>query len=590
MIHPKDFYQQAIAKNTAELKITKRKIAQSSVLRVIIFLVTAFGVYLSFGDVRTVGIIILGFISVFVYVLYRHNNLVGERKLLLAVIRQNEVELEVIEGNYAGITDGEEYKNALHAFSLDIDLFGKRSFFQYLNRTVLKEGTDLLAQFLLSNSISDITSKQEAIQELSTKPEWRQRFAAEASLVKVEVSTLEILRWLKAYKSFIPAVMGVISAVFSAISFILLTVFFLGLISGYLVGAWFALGLLISGRYLKKVNKLSADTSGIQSTFQQFQKLLDLIEQTEFESILVKKKRENIIRNDGKASQILKMFARHLDALDQRNNMIFGVLGNGFLLWDIQQSTKIEKWITAYSRNVAGWFETILFFDAFNSLGNFAFNHPHYVFPEISDNETIVDVVRAGHPLLQEAAMVRNNFKINREEFFIVTGANMAGKSTFLRTVSLLIVMGNSGLPLCAEKARYSPIKLITSMRTTDSLSDDESYFFSELKRLKFIIDKIEIDNYFIILDEILKGTNSVDKAAGSQKFVEKLVRSHSTGIIATHDLSLCTIAEKHPEVKNYFFDARIIDDELIFDYKIYPGVCRNMNASFLLKKMRIVD
>jgi len=169
----------------------------------------------------------------------------------------------------------------------------------------------------------------------------------------------------------------------------------------------------------------------------------------------------------------------------------------------------------------------------------------------------------------------------------------MAGKSTFLRTVSLAVVMTNIGLPVCARSFEYSPIKLITSMRTSDSLTDDSSYFFSELKRLKFIVDEINPkasgENYFIILDEILKGTNSTDKAIGSKKFVQKLVTSNSTGIIATHDLSLCEIEKELSEVKNYYFDAEIINDELHFDYKLKDGVCKNMNASFLLKKMEIV-
>jgi len=166
----------------------------------------------------------------------------------------------------------------------------------------------------------------------------------------------------------------------------------------------------------------------------------------------------------------------------------------------------------------------------------------------------------------------------------------MAGKSTFLRTIALQIVMGNIGLPVCAEKTVYTPIKLITSMRTTDSLTDDESYFFSELKRLKFIVNEIKNDHYFIILDEILKGTNSTDKAIGSRKFVDKLVNSKSTGIIATHDLSLCEASKELLKVKNYFFDARIENDELYFDYTFKEGICQNMNASFLLKKMGIVD
>ena len=148
--------------------------------------------------------------------------------------------------------------------------------------------------------------------------------------------------------------------------------------------------------------------------------------------------------------------------------------------------------------------------------------------------------------------------------------------------------MANMGLPVCAKKFEYTPIKLITSMRTSDSLAKKESYFYSELKRLKFIVDKIELKNHFIILDEILKGTNSKDKAIGSKKFVERLVKSQSTGIIATHDVSLCELEKDFSEIENYFFDAQIIEDELHFDYTLKKGVCNNMNASFLLSKMKI--
>ena len=169
----------------------------------------------------------------------------------------------------------------------------------------------------------------------------------------------------------------------------------------------------------------------------------------------------------------------------------------------------------------------------------------------------------ATHPLIPKDQAVVNDFKIQNEDFLIITGANMAGKSTFLRTVSLMIVMANLGLPVCAKSCHYKPIKLITSMRTSDSLSDESSYFFSELSRLKTIIEHLKTDTYFIVLDEILKGTNSHDKAKGSQQFIEKLVKTKSSGIIATHDLSLCSLAEQLDEVHNFYFDAEIIDDEL---------------------------
>jgi DNA mismatch repair ATPase MutS len=182
-----------------------------------------------------------------------------------------------------------------------------------------------------------------------------------------------------------------------------------------------------------------------------------------------------------------------------------------------------------------------------------------------------------------------NDLSLESQQFMIITGANMAGKSTFLRTVAILIVMANAGLPVYGSEVKNAPIKLITSMRTSDSLPEDESYFFAELKRLKFIVNELETDRYFIVLDEILKGTNSIDKARGSKKFVERLVAADSTGLIATHDLSLCDIARDHPQITNYYFDADIKDGELYFDYTLKKGICQNMNASFLLEKMGIV-
>jgi DNA mismatch repair ATPase MutS len=278
-----------------------------------------------------------------------------------------------------------------------------------------------------------------------------------------------------------------------------------------------------------------------------------------------------------------------LDAFDQRNNLLIAVIGNGLFLWDITNAVKTERWITAYKNKVETWLRVVHFFDAQNSLANFVYNHPTYVFPTIQEGETAIHAKKLGHPLLHSSKRIDNDFFMNKEQFFIITGANMAGKSTFLRTVSLSIVMANCGLSVCAENYTYTPIKLITSMRTSDSLTEDESYFYSELKRLKFIVDEIKEDRYFIILDEILKGTNSKDKAVGSKKFIKKLTLSKSTGIIATHDISLCALAEEYTPVENYYFDAEIKNNELYFDYTFKKGICKNMNASFLLEKMEIV-
>ncbi len=590
MNNPSDFYKKQIEIHSGELQKIKRKLAVSSTIRLVVFLSACFGVYFFFGNVKALIAIIVLAIAAFVYLVTRHSGLQHERDLKKALIEQNNTELDVLARAFHHLPSGEKYKNPLHFYSQDIDLFGRGSFFQYLNRTALESGSDFLAKLFTENNIDFIPKKQEAVAELSKMPEWRQQFSAIASLVKTEVSAAEVTDWLKDYKFFVPKWIKPVSLVFSIISVGLIVANYFDLVSGYAVAGWFFFGLAITGRFLKKVNNLASHTSKIQSTFEQFHKLILEIETQEFASELLSEKRNLVVNTEKKASSILKKFAKHLDALDQRNNMFIGALTNGFMLRDLRQSFDIEKWIEAHKSSVPISFETITFFDSYNSLGNFAFNHPGYVFPKITNEIHVLKVKGAGHPLLKDATMVLNDIHINSEEFFIITGANMAGKSTFLRTVSLQIVMGNLGLPVCAESAEYNPIKLITSMRTTDSLTDDESYFFSELKRLKFIVDEIKTDRYFIILDEILKGTNSTDKAIGSRKFVEKLVASNSTGIIATHDLSLCAVAEEMPEVKNYFFDARIEDGELFFDYTFKPGICQNMNASFLLKKMQIVD
>lgn len=583
------FYNDRITTYRAQLSGVKKRLYASSMLRLSVFLLSIFGIYLVFGDAKLVFGVLIVAIVLFVLLVSRHSDLQGRRDKLLALIKINETEIEVLNRNFHHLPQGNEFKDPLHHFSQDIDLFGRGSFYQYANRTGLQQGSETLAAILTRNTIDHIPEKQEAVEELAQMPEWRQNFLAIAGLIKVETSTEIIVKWLDGYKPFVPKIMKFLPMVFSALSLGVFAFYFLDMVSHFFLIFWFFVGLGITGIYLKKINVLSDHTDKIQSTFQQYQKLVLEIEETDFKSEVLKTKKDLLAQGKTKTSRVFKEFSSILNALDQRNNMIFGVLGNAFLLWDLWQCHKIEEWVAEHGSDVEGWFHTIAFFDVYNSLGNFAFNHPNYTFPVLSDENIVLKSSGAGHPLLNPEKSVLNNVHIDKEQFFIITGANMAGKSTFLRTVSLQIVMANVGLPVCAAAVEYSPIKLITSMRTTDSLTDDESYFFSELKRLKFIVEEIKDDRYFIVLDEILKGTNSTDKAIGSRKFVEKLVASKSTGIIATHDLSLCEVAKEIPEVENYFFDAEIIDDELHFDYTLKKGICKNMNASFLLKKMEIV-
>ncbi|MET2986587.1 MutS-related protein [Aureibaculum conchae] len=589
MQQPLEFYKSEKAKYELELKSLKNKLATSSTIRLLLFVAIALGVYFFFGNFKLVaGIVMLG-IAMFLYLVLRHGHLQYKRDFVKQLISINTTEIEVLYGNYLDLDEGLTYENPKHFYSYDIDLFGKGSFFQYVNRTVTKEGEKEFANQLTLNAIDVIEQKQNGIKELAKMPKWRQEFSAIASLVNVQHPAKHIIKWIHNYQSVLPKFMAVLPRIFSVISLILMVLTSLEVITYHLLLLWFFIGLGVAGAYLKKVNAIYEDAGKAKDTFKQYHKLLDKIETTTFSSEILIAQQNAIKTESEKASVIFKKFSKILDALDQRNNMIMAVVGNGFLLWDVYQAFKIENWITTYKDKVENWFKVIAFFDAQNSLANFAFNHQNYVYPKLNVEKNVIHAEQLGHPLLKTTNRVDNDFTIENQQFFIITGANMAGKSTFLRTVSLAIVMANIGLPVCAKSFTYSPIKLITSMRTSDSLADDESYFFSELKRLKFIVEEIKNDNYFIILDEILKGTNSTDKAIGSKKFVQKLVASNSTGIIATHDLSLCEIEKELTAIKNYYFDAEIINDELHFDYQLKTGVCKNMNASFLLKKMEIV-
>jgi DNA mismatch repair ATPase MutS len=589
MQQPLDFYTNSIQIFEQELDQLKKQLTASSTIRLLVFLIILFGLYSFFGNPKAMIITaVVGFIS-FLFLVSRHTDLQYKRDVVKKLNDINTTEIKALNGDYLTLDDGAEFIDPTHAYSYDIDLFGRGSFFQYINRTSINDGRKKLFDTLTENGISTIETKQEAIKELAAKPTWRQQFSAIASLVKVRHSSKVIVTWVHEYTSVFPSFLSFLPTIFSVISLALIGLVSFDILNFNILLIWFFVGFGISGIYFKRVNTIYKDADKAKDTFKQYYKLLNEIESTTFNAQILQEKQANIKTKTKKASAIFASFSKILDALDQRNNLFIAVLGNAFFLRDTQQAYKVEQWIKTYADNVENWFEVIAFFDAQNSLGNFAFNHPEFVFPTISNTENTINAEVLGHPLLKNEQRIDNDYTIKKQQFFIITGANMAGKSTFLRTVSLGIVMANIGLPVCAKSFEYSPIQLITSMRTSDSLADDTSYFFSELKRLKFIVDEIKTENYFIILDEILKGTNSTDKAIGSKKFVQKLVASNSTGIIATHDLSLCEIEKELSEVQNYYFDAEIINDELYFDYKLKNGICKNMNASFLLKKMEIV-
>ena len=424
MSQPLQFYSKEKQLFINELAVVHRKLRTSGVIRLLFAGLLIFGIYYFFNTTEVVvPFIVVGIIG-FIFLVSKHSNLDRRRSKLTALIRINETEINVLNGNLESLATGRKFVDHSHHYSYDIDLFGKGSFFQYLNRTVIESGKKVLGNMLASNDTVKIVDKQEAIKELSEKPSWRQNFSATGSLVHVDIKFSQILTWLTNHETFV-----------------LLN--YLNMLPLSVTTLWFFVGVGVTGVYIKKINEFYQNASNAKETFKQYHQLLGLIESEEFTSKLLKAKQEEIKKQGKKASEIFLQFSKMLDAFDQRNNMLVGIVANAFALRDLQLCYKIEAWIDANQDQVAHWFDVIAFFDAQNSLGNFVFNHPDHCFPEIVSSKFVIDAQQLGHPLISKEKRVDNDFSIQGTNFFIITGANMAGKSTFLRTVSLSIIMAN---------------------------------------------------------------------------------------------------------------------------------------------------
>lgn len=582
------FYTSQREKHQLELQKVKKRLGLLATLRLAVFVALALGIYLLWGTSSIFVLLPIG-IALFLYLVIRFSNVKRHKEYLQRLISINTTELEILARRYQDLPDGKEFLKPDHPYAQDLDLFGRGSFYQYTNRTTLPQGREVFSGLLLDGYPKDIIKKQEAIQELSQLPEWRQHFSALAGETQPKIAPGLVSDWMQSHKSFMPKWAGTVPPIFALLSILMIGLAFMGLIPESLVLVWYVLGLGVVGRYAKKIIEFTAKVSEAQETIQQHQRLISELEEHTFSSELLQELQKKLEVKGEKTSKILKRFSQSTTMLEQQFNLIVSFFGQGLGLYSLYYAYGVESWIKKYGDAVEGWFSAIAQFDAYITLGTYAFNHTDHSYPTITHGDIVMSAKEVGHPLVDPKKNILNDFEIGKGRFCIVTGANMAGKSTFLRAVGLQIVMANMGLPVKGKEVLYNPVRLLTSMRSSDSLADETSYFYAELKRLKYIVEELEKDDCFVILDEILKGTNSVDKAEGSKKFVERLVRNGSTGMVATHDLSLCTLAEQLPEVENRYFDAQIVNGELFFDYKFKEGVCQNMNASFLLRNMGIV-
>ena len=423
---------------------------------------------------------------------------------------------------------------------------------------------------------------------------WRQEFMAYGLGKPLEKNDIESLRyWLEEKEDFLSSAFMKSAVRFSPV----LTIIILGLASVKLVpfsffGLIFILNLSFVGFYLRKSNNIHSRVSGKYIFLSSFEKLIASFGNMHFKSQILSDTSREILSDKESAAMKIRGLKKILQAYDSRLNMFVGIILNGLILWDFQCILRLEKWKIETAGKLPVWLEIIGTVDGLISLSNHACNNPGYVFPEISGGEPVIDAVNLGHPLIDEKIRVCNDFVIGHNGLIcIVTGANMAGKSTYLRTIAINLILGMAGTSVCAVRFRFKPCVLFTSMRTTDSLSSNESYFYAELKRLKILKERLDSGvELFFILDEILKGTNSTDKSTGSKLFLGKLAERNGTGLIATHDISLGDMEKEFPgKIFNKCFEVEIEGENILFDYKLRDGITKHMNAGILMKQMGII-
>lgn len=585
------YYKSVVETQKNEASALKKQIFHIGTLRLIVFLATIALLILFWGQVSLALLSFLVGIIIFLALLVYHNKLFRLKDYSETQEKLANDELKGLAHDYSGFDGGKELADATHSFSYDLDLFGDNSVFQSLNRTTLAQGKAQLAEMVLNplDVKEKIVERQAAVRELSQKHKLLLHFRTLA-LVGSKEQTGEKAQASQAAPTFKNAGLWWVVACMIPIGYAILFILWLLDIAGggIFLPLWFST-LFVSLIPTKKVKALADYLDRGRLIPHAYTELIGVLENESFESPLLQNIKRLVCEPERASLSLLKLskFRSNLDfAFTPPGILLF----SPYLLWNVRYAILIHKWLDAHKSDLEKWQQAVADFEALASLGTYAFNHPEFVYPQ-PEKEFVFEGDSLGHPLIKASVSVKNDALIPHDGYFlVVTGANMAGKSTFLRTIGVNHVLACIGTVVCAKNLRFQPAHLVTNLRTSDSLNDNESYFFAELKRLKMIIDRLQSgEKLFIILDEILKGTNSEDKRKGSMALMRQLVSLGSNGIIATHDLELGKLEQEFPgHVKNYCFEAEIKDDRLLFSYKIREGVAQNMNASFLMKQMGI--
>lgn len=586
-------YQILLQNHEDELHKHQKSYNLIGTIRLVLVALVAIAVYLAIKQSNNMYWYITAALCIaFGFVYKKHQVVLRRRNLLRQLIQINKDEIAYLNRTKIPFAEGQEFVDSQHPYTYDLDVFGQRSLFHNLNRTYTFIGKSNFANLLkgiLPNN--EILHNQNAIAELKDKTAWRQHIAALArSKNDTEKKYTQLIDWAATPDARLPVYARVLS--FAGPALFIAAVLW-SIVTGSYHSAITWLFLFNAGYFFSHIKKVKAITDfsdEIDEILKNYGDILQSIEQESFTSEKSLSLQKQVTTGTETASgQIRKLSALFSD-LNNTSNPLGAMLVNGVCMYHLHRLYHLYAWKAKYANSIAQWLTVIGQFEALNSLANYAANNPDFVSPEINNNGQIA-FTALGHPLIPETVRVCNDISFTQQPFRILTGSNMSGKSTFLRTLGINMVLAGTGAPVCAKQATIHPLPVLVSMRQSDSLADSESYFFAEVKRLKQIIMALQGQKSFVLLDEILKGTNSDDKQSGTIGVIKKIIAQNGTGVIATHDIEVCDTSNDYPDyLKNQCFEVQITNNELVFDYTLRDGICQNKSATFLMKKMEIIS
>jgi DNA mismatch repair ATPase MutS len=571
-----------------ELNSVRKKAASISLARLIVFLLLGAVIIVGLSELRWLLVFFFPISFLFIYLIILFNRQKDKEAFLKAVVQIYEDKEKRKGRDLSSFDKGAEFLDKKHPFSNDLDLFGDHSLFQLINHTVSAGGRAKLAQWMLADISAPLAQKRNpAVVELSSKTDFLLYFEAYGkAFLNEEKSKGRFFRWLTTasiWKSWfiVPAIAGPLIGV------VVLGLVLFGYLTASVLSLFVLIGMVLLGRIFKPLLHISQlmPNAGDLKTLTAWALQL---EEEQFSNEYLKELKNRVSNGEHKASEALKSLEQQTFMVQNRTNMMYLIFN--LLFWiDFPVLMRLEKWKSKYGDQLQHWEEVFNEWQTLVSLA--AFTADENLECETSwSSELTMKVEDIKHPLIAPASCVGNDFRLSpTNSTVLLTGSNMSGKTTFMRTLGINMVLANLGLNPFAKKFEIGPFLLFTSMRNTDNLGENVSSFYAELARIRELLLQAESGKpIFFLLDEILKGTNTTDRIMGSEALIRQLSHSNCKGIISTHDIELSELENRLPSLLNHSFHSEIRENEILFDYKIKSGPCPSFNAHKLMELMGI--